>query len=588
MRLRLPLVAAILLHAPAARAADDADAPLAIVAGGGVVAVVGRDGVQLLDEAGRPLGRLGAGVTVSGPGLDTGARRERVLDRLDVPEEERDTQVAEDLVEDELTLGERRAQAAGRQRDGADDPSTALAAASARGVFVVAGRALWLAQAGRRPQRLAPLRGELRALAASADGRAVVIAEGHALLGSSDGGLSFAPLGVAARAERLALAGGALAWTEGAHVIIARPGAPPTTVPLGSPVRDVAACADTLIALAEDGLWSLAPEPVRLGGPVAAARLACPAEGTGPWLAVGPALLETPDRGRTWEPRLDAPASPLVGAALTRDYLWLVGRDGLSTLPRIPGGRAARPRVAAAPAARRVREPRWAGLLPRLTLDASYVASDGNRELRAFALADFALGPRPPVLLAFADPASDPSSEPARERRRAPGPDPDAACLEEARARAVELALVEPGRARSFVARAGQAAWLPELRLRAEQVRRRNESLTSAAAAADSPLGVATTNELRYEARATWDLGRLVFSPDEIAAEYQALRMTDMRREIESQLHRLYFERRRLLADRPPVDDVQRAVRLEEVTAELDALSAGAFSACRRPYHEAP
>jgi hypothetical protein len=167
-------------------------------------------------------------------------------------------------------------------------------------------------------------------------------------------------------------------------------------------------------------------------------------------------------------------------------------------------------------------------------------------------------------------------------------PDRELGCLEDARVQAVALALAEPERARSFVRRAGNAAWLPELRLRAERTLRRNESLGDATAAAESALGLATVNDVRYEARATWDLGRLVFSPDEIAAEYQALRMADMRREIESQVNRLYFERRRLLVHEDSgggraADDAHRVVRIEELNAELDTLSGGAFSRCRRP-----
>jgi hypothetical protein len=180
-----------------------------------------------------------------------------------------------------------------------------------------------------------------------------------------------------------------------------------------------------------------------------------------------------------------------------------------------------------------------------------------------------------------------PPEAPARPRvRPVLGPDLDGGCLEEARARAVALALAEPERARSFVERAAHAAWLPELRVRYDRVLRRSESIDASTAGDDVPLGLATANEIRYEARATWDLGRLAFSPDEIAAEYQALRMADTRRELESQVNRLYFERRRLLAEDTgggrASDETRRLVHLEELDAELDALSGGTFSRCRR------
>jgi hypothetical protein len=148
----------------------------------------------------------------------------------------------------------------------------------------------------------------------------------------------------------------------------------------------------------------------------------------------------------------------------------------------------------------------------------------------------------------------------------------------------VELAMTEPERARSYVSRAGHAAWLPELRVLVSRRYGRSESLdvSGSSAALSSPLGIDTVNDIRYEARATWDLARLVFSSEELAAQAQALHMAELRRDIETTVNRLYFERRRLLAT-PPVqrsEGVAQKVRSQEVEAELDAMSAGAFGAC--------
>ena len=63
--------------------------------------------------------------------------------------------------------------------------------------------------------------------------------------------------------------------------------------------------------------------------------------------------------------------------------------------------------------------------------------------------------------------------------------------------------------------------------------------------------------------------------------------MADIRREIESLVNRLYFERRRLVrrplpsTPRPPIPSGARPH--QELASELDAASAGAFSRCRRP-----
>jgi hypothetical protein len=159
--------------------------------------------------------------------------------------------------------------------------------------------------------------------------------------------------------------------------------------------------------------------------------------------------------------------------------------------------------------------------------------------------------------------------------------DREAACLAVARDQAVARALVEPERARSYVARAGHAAWLPELRVLMNRRLGRSESLDvpSGGSVAAGPLGLDTANDVRYEARATWDLSKLVFSTEEIAAVTAALRMADLRREVESLANRLYFERRRL-----KMEPVLRAqLRVEELEAELDAMSGGAFTRCLAP-----
>jgi hypothetical protein len=95
---------------------------------------------------------------------------------------------------------------------------------------------------------------------------------------------------------------------------------------------------------------------------------------------------------------------------------------------------------------------------------------------------------------------------------------------------------------------------------------------------------VDSINDMRYECRATWDLGQIVFNPDEVAASAHALRMAEVRREIETVVIRLYFERRRLKAqalasDASEGDPAGRVeIRIQELDAEPDALTGGAFT----------
>jgi hypothetical protein len=164
------------------------------------------------------------------------------------------------------------------------------------------------------------------------------------------------------------------------------------------------------------------------------------------------------------------------------------------------------------------------------------------------------------------------------------------------RAAATALAIAEPARARSLVERARHAGWLPELRVRVDRRFSRSESadLGGSAGATFAPVGIDSNNDVRYECRATWDLSRIVFNPDELAAQFQALRTADARREIESLVIRLYFERRGLKAESAAADanDVATGVRLElrvaELEAELDALTGGAFTRLGRKDAGAP
>ena len=193
-------------------------------------------------------------------------------------------------------------------------------------------------------------------------------------------------------------------------------------------------------------------------------------------------------------------------------------------------------------------------------------------------------------------PAAGPVAAPWSAPALPPGP--DARCLPAIRARAVERALAEPERARSLVTRAGRSAWLPELRLadgapvRTQRVARRRSPRSAATRLGSIP-------PMTYDTRCAppgtcpgWCSARKRSPP-----YHQALRIADMRREIESLVNRLYFERRRLSraagrrAD-PRRGHGERLLRLEELEAELDAVSGGrvlALSGRRRsrpPVHE--
>jgi len=86
-----------------------------------------------------------------------------------------------------------------------------------------------------------------------------------------------------------------------------------------------------------------------------------------------------------------------------------------------------------------------------------------------------------------------------------------------------------------------------------------------------------------------WDLASLVTSNERIRMIAEARDLAELRERVRTEVTRIYFERRRLQVERllDPGGDlatrVENELRLQELTAELDALTGGAFSAALDP-----
>jgi hypothetical protein len=583
----IPVALLLALLRPAGAAEPILSGPMdRVVSAGDCVAVVAGPDVRLLSGDGRPLRDLGPRSAHDGspPGPPRAPQAEEILELRDVPEEVRDTPEAEDLVEDELTLRERR-----RPRDPGparvDRP--ALVAAAGDELWAIAHQAVWQVTSTGHAVRRAGLIPALDHLAA-AGGERLVVAAGAQLWRSSDGGASFVPFATADGPVRaLAAAGPWIAWATDRrlHWRAARRAG---SLGLPAPARDLRFCGQALLVLHDRGLIAVdaagAPRPIAAPR---AARLGCGRDGG--WWLVGPGLLVSTDEGRRFTPAPGLPPLPIEDAAPAPGGAWVATRDGLFATSTGDGP----PPGVLAGAAGMGAGPAWAALLPRVVVSASAEGAPPRRDLRAVAYADFPLDSppggypvAPPRRMAQATAAAGPAPAPW------PGPDPEAPCLARARTAAVALAMADPARARSYIRRAANAAWLPELRLRMDRRLGRSESLDLPVGSVTGPLGLDTVNDVRYEARATWDLSRLVFSPDEMAAEAQALRMADVRRDLEALVTRLYFERRRLTlgleaeAGDEAAARSRHALRADELQAELEALSGGAFAHClaeRRP-----
>ena len=82
----------------------------------------------------------------------------------------------------------------------------------------------------------------------------------------------------------------------------------------------------------------------------------------------------------------------------------------------------------------------------------------------------------------------------------------------------------------------------------------------------------------------SWDFANLIWNSDQISIDTRSRLMVQLRQDILEEVTRLYFERRRLCAEfqgNPTSDAIllhERRLRIEEVSAQLDALTGGWFS----------
>ncbi|MEW6007374.1 MAG: hypothetical protein AB1595_04370 [bacterium] len=72
----------------------------------------------------------------------------------------------------------------------------------------------------------------------------------------------------------------------------------------------------------------------------------------------------------------------------------------------------------------------------------------------------------------------------------------------------------------------------------------------------------------------SWDLGELIYNPDQTSIDERSRLMTRLRNEILSDVTKLYFERKRLILE----GKEKNRIRIEELTGLIDGYTGGAFS----------
>ncbi len=84
-----------------------------------------------------------------------------------------------------------------------------------------------------------------------------------------------------------------------------------------------------------------------------------------------------------------------------------------------------------------------------------------------------------------------------------------------------------------------------------------------------------------WDVSLNWDLSEMIWSSDQTSIDSRSKLLTELREDVLSQVTRIYFERRRLQMEQERIAEEERAwtqLRIDELTALLDAYTGGAFS----------
>ncbi len=149
---------------------------------------------------------------------------------------------------------------------------------------------------------------------------------------------------------------------------------------------------------------------------------------------------------------------------------------------------------------------------------------------------------------------------------------------------AQNYALVNRDRIVGLMGRARFAGWLPEFRFLYQ--RNVNDGRNTVFPTANTPILTTQAARLdhRFAFRAAWQLDELIFNRNELAVYRELKRLIDLRVDVLKETTKLYYERRRLQVDllvNPPKTLLRRVrvmLRMQELTADLDAFTGGYFS----------
>jgi len=146
---------------------------------------------------------------------------------------------------------------------------------------------------------------------------------------------------------------------------------------------------------------------------------------------------------------------------------------------------------------------------------------------------------------------------------------------------AIEYADVNPKKIQNWRALAKQKALLPNLSVGVD----RSATELLHWDTGSSPDKLTKGREyIDWDISVSWNLGDLIWSSDQTSIDSRSKLMVELRDDILDQITRLYFERRRLqtelfLADNLDIQaELEKQMRIEELTALIDAMTGGEFS----------
>ena len=146
---------------------------------------------------------------------------------------------------------------------------------------------------------------------------------------------------------------------------------------------------------------------------------------------------------------------------------------------------------------------------------------------------------------------------------------------------AIDYAEVSPDKIKNWRALAGKRALLPDFSVGLD---RADGEFYHWDTGSNPDTLIKGKDLLNWDVSLSWDLGDLIWSTDQTTIDSRSKLMVELREDVLDQVTRLYFERRRLQVELTAADSLEppvqfdRQLRVEELTALLDAFTGGKFS----------